>query len=307
MGSIREENKQITIQPEPNPLRLFGYIMKLSKAIKLTLPSWVGMKSEGQLTQAANKILKELGDVELASIDLKELNKTIWKDLAPATRKKRCVIIGKIITESGWEGDKPAVPKIKVNNSNPEYLTQSQVDSILTACDSLDGDSKCNGAYFKQWVTFLLETGCRPYEALALTWDCLAKNHINMAIIKFKVTKNGKARTIPASKNVAAILQNMGRKAPSSSARIWDRCSIRTFQNKWYEVSQIVGLPGTGWFSMYILRHTSASMMLQRGVPIASVSDDLGHSSLEITRRYAKLGGEQLMDAANTFEVNEEF
>ena len=39
----------------------------------------------------------------------------------------------------------------------------------------------------------------------------------------------------------------------------------------------------------YVLRHTAATMMLRRGVPISTISSILGHTSIETTQIYAKL------------------
>jgi site-specific recombinase XerD len=39
----------------------------------------------------------------------------------------------------------------------------------------------------------------------------------------------------------------------------------------------------------YVLRHTAASWMLRKGVPITTISNILGHTSIETTLIYAKL------------------
>ena len=40
---------------------------------------------------------------------------------------------------------------------------------------------------------------------------------------------------------------------------------------------------------MHDLRHSAASLMIARGAPIELVRDQLGHSSLAVTQRYAHL------------------
>jgi site-specific recombinase XerD len=48
---------------------------------------------------------------------------------------------------------------------------------------------------------------------------------------------------------------------------------------------------------MHDLRHTFASRLVQRGVPLLTVSELLGHASLKMTMRYAHLATETLRHA----------
>lgn len=53
-------------------------------------------------------------------------------------------------------------------------------------------------------------------------------------------------------------------------------------------------------FSTHSLRHTFASIMLQKGVDIVTIQQSLGHSSLETTQRYAHTIDDSRQKAANT-------
>lgn len=48
---------------------------------------------------------------------------------------------------------------------------------------------------------------------------------------------------------------------------------------------------------MHSLRHSAASRMLNRGVPLNIISETLGHSSMEVTEKYLKISMEQLRSA----------
>lgn len=53
---------------------------------------------------------------------------------------------------------------------------------------------------------------------------------------------------------------------------------------------------------MHILRHTCASRLVQRNVPIFTVSKWLGHSIMKVTERYAKLAPDSLSMALTALE-----
>ena len=48
----------------------------------------------------------------------------------------------------------------------------------------------------------------------------------------------------------------------------------------------------------HVLRHTSASLMYQRGATLKEISDVLGHQSLDTTAIYAKVNWTQLRTVA---------
>jgi integrase len=59
---------------------------------------------------------------------------------------------------------------------------------------------------------------------------------------------------------------------------------------------------GIEQFRVHDLRHTCASWMVQQGVPLMEVRDVLGHSSVEMTERYAHLAPEKLRSAVGVLD-----
>ena len=64
--------------------------------------------------------------------------------------------------------------------------------------------------------------------------------------------------------------------------------------NAWDTVKQLAELPD---FRFHDCRHHFASRLVMAGVPLNTVRDLLGHSSIEMTMRYAHLAPETLAEA----------
>src|SRR6478752_2725835 len=67
------------------------------------------------------------------------------------------------------------------------------------------------------------------------------------------------------------------------------------------------GLREVGW---HALRHTFASQLAMKGVPLGSIQELLGHSTIEMTMRYAHLSPEvgraavSLLDGQGTYKAH---
>jgi len=55
---------------------------------------------------------------------------------------------------------------------------------------------------------------------------------------------------------------------------------------------------------MHALRHTTATRLIDKGIDLYTVKEWLGHSTIQVTERYAHLNPDKLAMAALVLEVS---
>ena len=67
-----------------------------------------------------------------------------------------------------------------------------------------------------------------------------------------------------------------------------------------------MNLRGDKEFVIHALRHTCASRLVNKGIDLYVVKEWLGHSSIQVTEKYAHLSPKKLAHAAYALEPEEE-
>ena len=118
----------------------------------------------------------------------------------------------------------------------------------------------------------------RKEELLSLTWDLVDMTH---GFIRLKQTKNGKARALPLNETLWSLFSGLR-----------TRCDVPwvfhdAAEHRWNDTRHPfeAACRGAGLtdFHFHDLRHTFASWLMMRGVPLATVSNLLGHTSPTMT------------------------
>lgn len=157
----------------------------------------------------------------------------------------------------------------------------------------LDGILNHDRTYMRPLVYLALNTGMRRGEILSLCWaDINTSNKI--ITLRSEVTKNRRTRHIPMNEVVLSVLDEWkgnrrleGFVFPSpqtgqkmvSIANAWDKLMTRAQVND---------------FRVHDMRHDFASQLAMKGADLLSVSKLLGHSSIQMTMRYAHLAPDHL-------------
>ncbi len=142
-------------------------------------------------------------------------------------------------------------------------------------------------------ITFLLNTGARRGEMFALKWADVSLESDTIRLVSSKSAKNGKSakvRYVPINESLRELFESMTAGAPQEHVFPRDINLRRKFKLALHWA----GLPE---YRVHDLRHTFASHLVINGTPLYTVSKLLGHSSIEVTQRYAHLGNENLIQA----------
>lgn len=154
-------------------------------------------------------------------------------------------------------------------------------------------------------IAFMSETGCRLGEALEL-----AASDVNTEEREatFRDTKNGDTRTIALTDTALGALHMVATAphsedvSPGFQSRAF-QVSRSTFRRVWREAKKRAGLLADAELVPHCLRHTVATKLVRKGVPLPMVASYLGHKSLATTMRYTHLTAkdqEPVMEALNS-------
>lgn len=151
-------------------------------------------------------------------------------------------------------------------------------------------------------LIFLMDTGCRREEALALTWrDVVFEDNRARIIIGAERSKNATAAGRAVPRRSADLLRHLHAERPEGVDHVFlysrkggKPGQVRAFKTAFNAACRRAGIED---LRIHDLRHHYASRLVQRGVPLQRVQHLLGHKSMRMTERYAHLAPSDLDDA----------
>lgn len=211
-----------------------------------------------------------------------------------ATVNRKLSALSRVISFAHQRGKvkaKPYMQKQKESQGRIRFLTQEEEMRSL--------------AYLSQWgkddhaeaFCVLVDTGLRPGEL----WRVESRDvHMGNNVISIWQTKNGEARSVPMTQRVREII---ARRMPIIAVGPLFPFDNDWMQRAWDRLRHAMQLADDKQFVVYALRHTCASRLVQRGVPLLVVKDWLGHKGIQVTIRYAHLSPTNLMEAVRVLEA----
>jgi integrase len=179
---------------------------------------------------------------------------------------------------------------LKENNHRLRFLTDSEIEALLRACDDL----KTYTPHLRPIVETALLTGMRRNELLSLKWE-----QIRNGFIYLTETKSGKARQIPINDRLAEVFREVRRGNQLKSPYVFCGQDGKRFFEVKRSFASACRKAGIEAFRFHDLRHSFASQLVMRGASLKAVQELLGHASMAMTMRYSHLSQEHLKDSVN--------
>lgn len=219
------------------------------------------------------------------------------KGNSPATINRKLSVLSKILktaVEEGYLETLPRIPRMKEGKGRIRFLTSQEEKALLELLKRWGKDDHADA------VAILLDTGIRTGELFRMEKrDILIKNGKPLSVSIWR-TKNGHPRTQPLTERASKILKRR-MEGLGEEDRIfpYDQWWLRAC---WDRAKVALGMEDDDQFVPHILRHTCASRLAQRGVPLPVIKEYMGHTSIQTTMRYAHLATDSLRMAVQALE-----
>lgn len=254
---------------------------------------WKDGKSAKTHGLNAGNVLKTLGhDTLLSDIDVPMIREAMdeWEDLgnvgSTINRKVSCLsMMLKTALDHEWLDKMPKLPRRKEGEHRICWLDEAAEAKAITMAQHLGLPDLVD------YIIVGIDTGFRRGEVLGLTAGDVGATHV---ILHAGETKSDKARGVPMTDRVRAILT--ARKA--GGRKLFPELTVSVLRYNWRVLREAMGKLDDPQWVPHMLRHTCASRLVQRGVPIATVQQWMGHATITTTLRYAHLSPNNLLDAA---------
>lgn len=212
------------------------------------------------------------------------LNK-MHESSAPSTIKQVLVLLKRLYSWSKeqdlYTGNNPTL-KIKPPKFDNKVTNTLSKDGMKSLMDTLDAWRNERAVLI---VKFALYSGKRRGEILGLEWSDV---DLEGDLMTLRNTKSGQTQTLPLNNKCLVILkraleiQICDYVFPTNTGNFY-----HGFSNTWVKIRKRAGM---STFRFHDLRHTYASYLASSGkVDIYTLKELLGHSTIEMTQRYAHL------------------
>ena len=245
-----------------------------------------GTKSATNFLIGMKHNIKALGDLPVNKITRPMVNKMM--DILKQEHKNSNAVVNQkmgylrvVLQEMEEDGfiEMIKMPKPRpTKNTKVHYLTK---DMELELLNYLETNSHYQAKYI---ITCLIDLGCRVNELLNLEKRFVDydNNQIN-----FNDRKNDQAVAVPMTNRVRETMQSYYNHSKDFDTIFsYDYSELNAI---WQKARKDLGYADKKFYTIHLCRHTCASRLVQRGVPILLVKDWLGHEDIENSMIYAHL------------------
>jgi integrase len=251
-----------------------------------------------------NHLLPYFGAYEISAISPGRIeqykNQKQKAGLSPKSINMHLGVLSKRLNDAVEWGQLAIAPRLRyLRQPRPpfRFLSREEAKRLVAAMPE--------GRY-RTMTILACHTGLRIGEVLALQWDDISFTNRHLVVRRSIVdgiigtTKNNRERQVPLSTAVIFALESL----PHDNAWLFHQTTGAplTYGMAQHAIAmggRRTGLRPIGW---HALRHSFASWLVGDGVPIPVVQGLLGHSTIEMTMRYAHLAPSAFRNAIQVLE-----
>lgn len=244
------------------------------------------------------------GDISLSKLDLHTLDKFIThtysrtpRGAALYYRTLKAAFSKAVLWDYISENPLKKIKSPKVAKAFPVFISETELHRIL---------EKTKEKYLKDLFITAFFTGMRLGELVNIKWSWidLNENQITVQCSDTFTTKSKKERIIPFNQNLKKVLSNRMPKIFNITSDDFVFTDYRGkklhedyVSKKFKKYVRSASLDDKIHF--HTLRHSFASLLVQRGVSLYVVKELLGHEAISTTQIYSHLQQQNLRDAVN--------
>lgn len=265
-----------------------------------TINSWNHTKS---MHSALNGLHNFFGDVTLLDLKKEDIQTyieyrlrvvssySVRRDIHSFSSAFKWAVSKKYLKENISKG----LPLPKLPEILPIYFTYEEFDTLVRSVENKN---------LLDIIIFAVSTGLRQSDLINLRWEQI--NFSNRTFIldnRYTLTKSRRVHVLPLNKTAFEIMER--RKAQAMLPFVFAYNGNRVKQDfickKFKKLVLKAGLNPK--LTFHTLRHTFATRLVQKGVPIYQVSKLLTHSDIRVTQMYAHLCTRDLFEAVFVLDV----
>ncbi len=180
---------------------------------------------------------------------------------------------------------------IKQAETNREFLTQEELDKLAK--------TECDPPLLKKASLFAVLTGLRWSDVMALTWAQIQHSEMEGYYIRFIQKKTKGAETQPIGEKAISLLGER----KNDGAKVFEGLVY----SAWLNMKLKIWVRDAGIrknITFHCFRHTYATLQLNQGTDIFTVSKLLGHRDIKTTQIYTKIIDQKKRDSVDKIKID---
>jgi len=256
---------------EDAPVTRFGaYAQEWLESRRATVKSW-----PVESGHVRNSLVPYFGNMDMNAISFQDVNK--WQarqleTLKPASVQRQLNTLKTILNDARRAGKVSRNPcgdakKLRGIEPRQRYLDLIEAGKLVATAGEIV-------EWMPDFLAWLLHSGMRRGEALALTWEDVRRVD-GMTAISIRNTKSGKPRFISCNADMVAIIDRRRAAGPDQD-KVFP-IPLTTLKRKMKLLQEKTGIRD---IRLHDLRRTNATHLARAGVDLRTLSGRIGHRDL---------------------------